>query len=133
MIEPNQPAGSACCGQACLAALANISIEDACRLVGKRGPTTIGDMLTALRALGLECGHLRCAPDCDVEVAIGRCEFRFTREGPAWHWVLIEPDGVYNPLEGEQPRHPCPCSDCIPVFGTVVGHICIDDADNVVD
>jgi len=43
------------CGQACVAMIAELDFDTACDLVGHRRATRTRDLVTALRAVGVEC------------------------------------------------------------------------------
>lgn len=49
-----QPPGSNMCGQACLAMVLNISIEEACVVVKTRGKTTTRMLVDGLRSMGMK-------------------------------------------------------------------------------
>lgn len=87
-----QPQSMRTCGQHCLAMLANISVTDACSVVGHRRGLDYGDMRDALSKLGFHfnyCFELGDAPDSGVFL----CKLRKARRRN-WHWI-IKVDGIF--------------------------------------
>jgi len=56
MRHIQQPEGSNLCGQAVVAMLGNMTIDEAIELLGTKGRTTTKVIVEAVRALGFKCG-----------------------------------------------------------------------------
>lgn len=57
MLLVYQPENSNLCGQACVASIAGVTLEDAIKVFGgKRSGTSTRQVVDALRKLGVECG-----------------------------------------------------------------------------
>ena len=50
-----QPEGSSLCGQACVAMLAGITLEESIKVFGSRAGTSTKQVVEALRSLGVKC------------------------------------------------------------------------------
>lgn len=87
------------CGQACVAMLSNISIEEAIKKMGTDGPTEHADIINGLKVCGVKCGN----------------EFiEITKENPKYpsvcvlliwfpeygHWVVYYHGKFYDPEFG---------------------------------
>jgi hypothetical protein len=99
MIHVHQPQGSALCGQACLATVAGLTLDEACYLVGHRAQTGPWEIAAALGALGFELWpRLRggAAPPPDVTGLLD------LRGGSGGHVVVLDGTGrVLDPAQAE--------------------------------
>lgn len=50
-----QPSGSNLCGQTCVAMIAEVSLQRVCTVMGHSHSTRTREIVTVLRALGIEC------------------------------------------------------------------------------
>ncbi len=95
-----QPKGTNQCGQACIATLAGITLEEAIDLVGTKGLTRTKQLRDALQSLGFYAGMgLRIgSPD-------GLAIVKFLSPDGRSHWVVW--DGkYYDPQAGVFPKVP---------------------------
>ncbi len=94
IYEPNPLA----CGQATLAMLSGVSVEDIFKLVNTEKETTLKDMKAALTALGIAYkeNRVEVKNKCDLpRVAI------LSLETPkCWHWSLYFEGKFYDPEYG---------------------------------
>jgi hypothetical protein len=104
--EKYRPPRSNLCGQTCIAMLLGISIDDALKLIGKRGCTRTRDLVKALRSQGFTCPDR--AQRCDRDHPIPYdCIMKYSWRGRSkGHWVLrvggveYDPDGLPWPTPG---------------------------------
>lgn len=86
-----QPPGSDCCGQACVAMLAGITLDESIAMFGKKGGTTTKDVVAVLTRLGIGCAdrlvRKKPAGTCIVSV-LAKSDKTYR------HWVLYH-NGVY--------------------------------------
>ena len=89
-----QPEGSSLCGQACVATIAGVSLEESIQAFCTRGGTHTWQLVKALRKLGLKCGdkpirltNRRQKPSTCI-VRLHFDGYKFT------HWTVYH-DGVY--------------------------------------
>jgi hypothetical protein len=101
-----QPPGSNLCGQACLATLLGISLDEAVTLVGVEGGTRTKHLKRALSAMGVPHASRRTlgAPERDDTALL----FFWSADRSAAHWVLWHGRKYYDPISGvfrKLPRH----------------------------
>lgn len=98
-----QPPGSKQCGQACLATILGLSVDQVAAEMGKTGPTHTRDLARFLAPRGLSLGpDVRVASAGPPDLAILKQNYRLN--GREWaHWVVwsegmvLDPDfGVYR-------------------------------------
>ena len=94
-----QPEKSNCCGQACVAMLAGITLEESMDVFGTRGTTSTKDVVNALRELGISCGNelvrikkKEKAPTCMVVLHFA--DVKFT------HWAVYHHGLYFDPACG---------------------------------
>jgi len=93
-----QPEGSNLCGQACVAMLLGISLDESIKLIGKRGKTRTRDLVTALKAKGCDCGTRLIRGDF-----IGDCIIKMTFTRTHSHWIIFYEGKFYDPSNGFNP------------------------------
>ena len=88
------------CGQACLAMILGVTLDEACELVGHRKGTKTRELVAVLRAQGKPCGP-RLIPFRRWGLHPHfRGLAKLSRGSGNWHWVVIWDDVVYDPLQG---------------------------------
>jgi hypothetical protein len=107
-----QPPKSNCCGQACVATVAGISLEDSIEKFRKRGKTRAADVRDALKKCGfspLGQAVRMCKSSAWIsmlwESATLIVKFK---EGKCGHWVVRHKGKFYDPASGvfrEVPRY----------------------------
>lgn len=102
MKHVSQPPGSSLCGQACVAMIANITLEESIAIFGKRGETETRELVAVLRKLGISCGDklIRMKKGIDPPPC---CIMVLHFEGVPmrhWHWVVYHKGWYYDPAEG---------------------------------
>ena len=90
-----QPIPSNCCGQACVAMIANVTIAESIKAFGKKGGTYSKDVISALQALGIKCDDKlvrisKSNPKSDycMVTVLSKSSKKYK------HWVVFK-DGVY--------------------------------------
>lgn len=104
-----QPPNSNLCGPAVVATICDMSLEDACELVGKCGLTNGRHLRTALIIRGHQCSHrlikvCKKNPLPDDKLVIVNLKWPPSRRG---HWVIRYRGKWYDPAAGvfrDQPR-----------------------------
>lgn len=97
-----QPEGSNLCGQACVAMVMGISLEDACRLLPSTTGTRPVRIREALSPLGWVLGPRRAVLE-PGRVHLGRVQWE--RHRHHGHLFLVDVDGsVLDPYFGENPK-----------------------------
>jgi len=84
------------CGQACIAMIAEVSLDEACTAVGHGHSTTTKDIVQGLRRLGLSCTdrlvrvrHNQIPPYCIVKQP--------WFESSNWHWIVVWNEKLLDP------------------------------------
>jgi len=100
-----QPQGSNLCGQACIATVLGITLDEACDLVGKRGYTSTRHIREALAKRGFNLGDRMSSPRWRKKprkgLYLARVKWVARKHT---HWVLCMPDGrVFDPAFGYDP------------------------------
>ena len=92
-----QPEGSKLCGQACVAMLCSITLEEAIEAVGSKGATTTKQLKIALEEHDVACGkrRVRGMPD-KTETAL--LFWRNDEDGR--HWMVWHKGKYYDPIAG---------------------------------
>ncbi len=100
----SQPHGSKLCGQACIAMIADVSLDEACLAIGHCGATTGTDLLRGLGRLCVQVGPIvrntnRTKPPVvfwpkEASRSIARLHWPNDRGG---HWVVIWDDEFFDP------------------------------------
>lgn len=85
------------CGVIAVAVLAEVSIEEAEKAIGKKGCTTTKDLVKGLRALGFSCPD-RCMRIPKPTLGIGHLSNPNRKNG--WHWIVIDGDKIYDGING---------------------------------
>lgn len=84
-----QPIPSSCCGQACVATLANKTLEESIAVFGKASGTSTNDVVEALNKLGVRCGTFLkrvSSHNQKSDVCIVRQHFKGEKHT---HWVVF--------------------------------------------
>ncbi len=84
------------CGQVAVAVIADISLEESIKVVGKKGSTTTKDLVKALRKLGYKCPD-RCKKMPKPKLAIGQLH---RKNFSGWHWVVVSDNKIYDGING---------------------------------
>ncbi len=118
-----QPEGSSLCGQACVAMLANVSLEKSVATFGKRGGTTTKEVVAALKALGVRCGNelLRTKNNAMTPVCIVKLHFDWDKIHT--HWTIYNRGIFYDPAIGmtEKYQEGVRPTSFLPIFEEVAG------------
>jgi hypothetical protein len=85
-----QPPGSVLCGQACLAMVAGLTLDEACYLVGHRQQTGPSEIAPALGALGFELRPRLIAGAAPAPNVVGLLDLRGLGGG---HVVVLDGEG----------------------------------------
>lgn len=94
-----QPLKSRICGQIAVAIIANITLENAIKLIGrKRNSTRTKDLTYALRSLGYKCPDRCKKMPVHPKLAIGHLDIPKRKSG--WHWVVIDGDKIFDGIYG---------------------------------
>lgn len=102
-----QPEGSSLCGQACVATIAGVSLEESIRAFdGTRGGTRTKQVINALRKFGIACGDklLRITKKqnktstCIVTLHFDGCKGK--------HWVVYHEGRYLDPDVGIVTKYP---------------------------
>ena len=97
-----QPYGSTLCGPACVASILEITLDEACGLIGKRGLTRTKLIRAALAKRDVVLGP-RVPPKDQVPSRTYLARVKWKGEKHT-HWVIIRPDGrVFDPAFGFDP------------------------------
>lgn len=93
-----QPEDTNLCGQACVAMLCEITLEEAVMLVRTRGATRTCDLKRAIRAMGLDTAERRKRgmPDKSQTALL----YFQSKERDKAHWVLWRKGKYYDPSAG---------------------------------
>lgn len=106
IVLVRQPPGSNLCGQACIATLCNVSLEQACNLAGTYGQTNTAHLKRVLRACSFPHGDRRVLgfpPDHVTALMFWR-----SADNREAHWMLWYNRKYYDPIAGvfrHPPRH----------------------------
>jgi hypothetical protein len=97
-----QPHGSNYCGQACVATVLGVTLEDAIDLVGKRGYTNTRHMREALAKKGFVLGPRQTLKDKKpLRMYMARVRWKGRKHS---HWVVLTEEGrVFDPSFGYDP------------------------------
>lgn len=101
MIFVKQPQPSSCCGQACVAMIAGITLDDSMKIFGTKGGTYAKNVIFALQELNVPCGdkliriskHKNKSDFCIVLVHAKEDEKYL-------HWVVFENGTYHDPALG---------------------------------
>lgn len=99
-----QPAGSDLCGQACIATLCNITLDEACMLVRTKGATRTKHLKRALRAMSVDHDERRKRGPLPQTALL----YFQSKDRSAAHWVVWHKGKYYDPAAGvfrKLPRH----------------------------
>ena len=98
-----QPTDSKLCGQACVATICNISLEEAIMLVRKQGATRTRDLKRCLHAMGVPHGSRRIRGMPKEGSAL-----LFWTGDTGCHWTVWHNQKHYDPAAGvfrKTPKH----------------------------
>jgi hypothetical protein len=97
-----QPDGSRVCGQVAVATLLQISLDEACELVGHRHGTKTRELARVFRDHGWSCRYFLRPYDPNAPPP-GTALFKFSmrdlttgRLSRRWHWVLWADEQIWN-------------------------------------
>lgn len=91
-----QPTGSNQCGQACVATVCGLSLEESLMIFCRKGATRTKQLIQALRQMGIACGDklIRGFPKgCSAIL-------KFTHPSGRSHWVVWHKNKYYDPVAG---------------------------------
>lgn len=91
-----QPTGSNQCGQACVATISGLSLEESLMIFRRKGQTCTKHVVSALRQMGITCGDklIRGFPKgCSAIL-------KFTHPSGKSHWVVWHKNKYYDPVAG---------------------------------
>lgn len=92
-----QPTGSNQCGQACVATLCGLTLDEAIALMGTKGKTRTKQLVEALLAKSVICGcRLKRGFPPDDQTAI----LKFKHSDGQGHWVVWHKGKYYDPQAG---------------------------------
>jgi hypothetical protein len=101
-----QPPNSNLCGQACIATIFGITLEEAIKAVGKKGKTYGSDLRRAIQSLGGDAtAMVRVKNEHVVPAGTGIIKFK---QGKAGHFVVFNKGKYYDPASGvfrERPKY----------------------------
>lgn len=93
-----QDDGSSTCGQHCLAMISGKTVDEVCKLIGRKGGTRTVDMVKGLRILGFECDtKLRPLKQTLSGTVLLHIRFYNTTKSYWGHWALYHNRTVYDP------------------------------------
>lgn len=99
MIHIRQPAGSRCCGQACLAMVLGLTLADVCEVIGRSG-THYKTLRRAAAAFGRELGPIairgvrgRVPPTRGTYI----CRAIWSRKPHVSHFIVLDNNVVLDP------------------------------------
>lgn len=93
-----QPSGTKTCGQVAVAVIAGISLEEAIKVVGKKGCTTTKDLVKAIRKLGFKCPDRCKKMNRTPPLAIAQVKYPTRKSG--WHWVVVDGNKIFDGQNG---------------------------------
>lgn len=100
-----QPEGSNLCGQACVAMLAGVSLEEATQTVGKSGLTLTRDVRQALEKYGFVLGPtIRVSKKATMK-DLCLCTIHYT-DSENTHWTIYNEGVYYDPAYGVLVSYP---------------------------
>lgn len=85
------------CGQIAIAVIGECSLEEAIKIVGKKGSTTTKDLAKALRKLRFRCPD-RCKKMPKPLLGLGQLRSSSRKSG--WHWVVVDGDKIFDGANG---------------------------------
>ena len=91
------------CGQVAVSVVADIPLENAIKLIGKKGCTKTKDLVMALRQLGFKCPD-RCRKMPMPKLAIAQVHFPSNTDygwKRKWHWVVVDGNKIYDGMYGK--------------------------------
>lgn len=102
-----QPIPSSLCGQACVATLAGITLEEAIMVFRSKGCTSRKKVAQALLQLGIRSTNKlkRGFPECKTAI------MKYTHPDGGSHWVIWHKKKYYDPVAGTFCREPKYLSD----------------------
>lgn len=100
-----QPENSSVCGQACVAMVLGITLDESIALFKSRGQTRTKKLLAVLRSQNIQCGNKleRVVPGSEPP---SRCIVKILWTGkkkPPGHWMLRWDGSLYDPILGKDP------------------------------
>jgi len=100
IYEPNPLA----CGQAVLAMLSGVDVQEIFKLVNTERETTLNDMKKALKTLGISFENERV--ECSGKSELPRVALLSLETPKCWHWSLFFDGVFYDPEYGVLPDFP---------------------------
>ena len=91
-----QPTGSSLCGQACVATICGLTLEESAMIFRSKGATCTKQLIQALSQMGVECGDklIRGFPKGHSAI------LKFTHPSKRSHWVVWHKNKYYDPAAG---------------------------------
>lgn len=97
-----QPVGSSQCGQACVATVCGITLEESLMIFRRKGQTRTKHIVAALRQMGIKCGDKLTRGFPKEGAAI----LKFTHPSGRSHWVVWYKNKYYDPIAGVSQKIP---------------------------
>lgn len=94
-----QPEGSWLCGQACVAMVAGITLEQSIFTFGKRSGTSTKDVVNALKKLGIKCGEKLLLAKSNDRPRFCMCVLHF-KNAKSTHWTIWNEEYFIDPAIG---------------------------------
>lgn len=120
MIHLQQPEKSSLCGQACVAMIAGITLDESIKVFRTKGGTRTSDVYRALTTLGIKCGDKLVRLKDGIQkpnICIVKLHFSDTKNT---HWTVWNHNHFYDPgLEfpiEEYPKHLVRETSFLPIF-----------------
>lgn len=101
-----QPEGSSLCGQACVAMLADITLDQSITIFKRRGATTPKEVVSALHALGIKCGDKLLLARNHEMPPICMAKLHFAWDTAHTHWTVYNNGTFYDPAIGIVKEYP---------------------------
>lgn len=101
-----QPEGSNLCGQACVAMLTGIPLEKSIETFGRRGATTRGEVVAALKGLGVSCGDRLISAKTHPLPPVCIAKLRFDWDKNHTHWTVYNRGIFFDPAIGMLAQYP---------------------------
>jgi hypothetical protein len=103
-----QPEGSSLCGQACVAMIAGITLEESIKVFGTKGGTHTNDLIRAFKRLGISCDNrpILIGPRHKYRTKPPICIVRqHFKDRKNTHWVVFYKGMYYDPSLGTLERY----------------------------
>jgi hypothetical protein len=85
------------CGPIAVAVIAEVSLEEAVKAIGKKGSTTTKQLANGLRKFGFKCPN-KCRRIPNPLLGIGQLKDPKRKSG--WHWIVVDGDKIFDGIHG---------------------------------